>query len=115
MDKTSQKVTKDPKCVEAGRKGRKNFMNKLKEDNLNDAKKVAEILPIQAMNLPPLLTMQAMKLPALLTMQAMKLPALPSVFVYFFTYNTFQPKKLINDCLAAQHEQKQPPKRRHML
>ena len=27
----------------------------------------------------------------------------------FFTYNTFQPKKLINDCLAA------PSKRRHML
>ena len=37
----------------------------------------------------------------------------------FFTYNTFQPKnkKLVNDRLAAQHEQKQdqPPKRRHML
>ena len=32
-----------------------------------------------------------------------------------FTYNTFQSKKLINDRLAAQHEQKQPPKRRHML
>ena len=81
MDKTSQKVTKDPKCVEAGRKGRKNFMNKLKEDNLNDAKKVAEILPIQAMNLP-----------ALLTMQAMKLPALPSVFVYFLHITLFSLK-----------------------
>ena len=37
----------------------------------------------------------------------------------FFLYNTFQPKnkKLINDCLAAQHEEKQdqPPKRCHML
>ena len=37
----------------------------------------------------------------------------------FFTYNTFQPKnkKLVNDRLTAQHEQKQdqPPKRRHML
>ena len=39
MGKTSEKVTKDPKRVEAGRKGRKNFMNKLKEDILNDAKK----------------------------------------------------------------------------
>ena len=36
-------------------------------------KKVAGILPIQAMKLP----MQAMKLPALLTTQAMRLPALP--------------------------------------
>ena len=33
----------------------------------------------------------------------------------FFIYNTFQSKNLINDRLAAQHEQKQPPKRRHML
>ena len=41
-------------------------------------KKVAEILPIQAMELPALLPIQAMKLPALLTIQAMKLPALPT-------------------------------------
>ena len=72
-------------------------------------KKVAEILPIQAMKLPALLPIQAMKLPALLTKQAMKLRALPTpppqdqmilmsmvlvhllslplVFVYFFAYN----------------------------
>ena len=39
MGKTSEKVTKDPKRVEAGRNGKNNFMNKLKEDILNDAKK----------------------------------------------------------------------------
>ena len=39
IDKSSQKVTKDPKRVETGCKGRKNFMNKLKEDTLNYAKK----------------------------------------------------------------------------
>ena len=41
MDKTSQKVTKDqdPKCAEAGRKGRENFMKKMNENILNDAKK----------------------------------------------------------------------------
>ena len=39
MGKTSEKVTKDPKHVEVGRKGRKNFINKLKEDILNDAKR----------------------------------------------------------------------------
>ena len=41
-------------------------------------KKVAEILPIQAMKLPALLPVHAMKLPALLTIQAVKLPALPT-------------------------------------
>ena len=50
MDKTLE-VTKDPKRVEAARKGREKYMNKLKESILNDAKKVAEILPIQAMKL----------------------------------------------------------------
>ena len=41
MDKTSQKVTKDkdPKRVDAGRKGRESFMKKSKEKTLNDAKK----------------------------------------------------------------------------
>ena len=70
MDKTSEKVTKDPKRVEAARKGREKYMNKLKESILNDAKKVAEILLIQAMKLPALLPMQVMKLPALPPMQS---------------------------------------------
>ena len=41
MDKTSQKLTKDKelKRVDAGRKGRENFMKKMKEDVLHDAKK----------------------------------------------------------------------------
>ena len=39
MDKTSQKITKDPKRVEAAHKGMKNYMNKLKGSILNDAKK----------------------------------------------------------------------------
>ena len=40
-DKTSQKVTKDkdPKRVEAGHKGRGNYMKKMNKDILNDAKK----------------------------------------------------------------------------
>ena len=70
MDKTSQKVTKDkdPKRVDVGRKGRGSFIKNLKENILNDAKKGAEIPPIQVMKLPALLTMQAMKLPALPTL-----------------------------------------------
>ena len=60
MDKISEKVTKDPKRVEAARKGREKYMNKLKESILNDAKKkVAEILSIQAMKLPALAPMQS--------------------------------------------------------
>ena len=39
MDKISEKITKDPKRVEAARKGREKYMNKLKESILNDAKK----------------------------------------------------------------------------
>ena len=39
MDKTPEKVTKDPKRVEAARKGREKYMNKLKESILNDVKK----------------------------------------------------------------------------
>ena len=39
IDKRSQKVTKDPKHVEAPCKCRENYMNKLKESILNDAKK----------------------------------------------------------------------------
>ena len=39
MDETSEKVTKDPKHVDAGRKGRENYMKKHKESILNYAKK----------------------------------------------------------------------------
>ena len=40
MDKKPQKVTKDkdPKPIEAVRKGREKYMNKLKESILNDVK-----------------------------------------------------------------------------
>ena len=128
MDKTSEKVTKDPKRVEAACKGREKYMNKLKESILNDAKKVTEILPIQAMKLP----MQAMKLPTLptpppplpppqyqmilMSMALVCLQSLPLVFVVFFAYQA-KNKKQDNDRSTAQHEQKkdQPPKRRHML
>ena len=41
LDKTSQKVTKDkdPKRVDAGRKGKENVMKKMNENILNDAKR----------------------------------------------------------------------------
>ena len=96
MGKISWKVTedKDPKRVDAGRKGRENFMKKMKENILNDAKKVAEILPIQTVKLRALLTIQAMKLQALPTpppqdqmilmyMALVYFLSLPLAFVYF--------------------------------
>ena len=92
MDKTSTKVTKDPKRIDAARKGREKYMNKLKESTLNDAKKVAEILLMQAMKL----SVQAMKLPALptppppqdqmilMSMALVYLLSLSLVFAYIF-------------------------------
>ena len=70
MGKTSQKITKDKdsKRVHAGCNCRENFMEKNEGKYLKRCKKkVAEILAIQAMNLPALLPIQAMKLQALLT------------------------------------------------
>ena len=42
MDKTSEEVTKDPKRVEAARKDREKYMNKLTESILNDVKRGSE-------------------------------------------------------------------------
>ena len=39
MDRTSGKLPKDAKCIEAARKGREKYMNSLKESFLNDARK----------------------------------------------------------------------------
>ena len=39
MEKTPEKVTKDPKRVEVASKGREKYMNKLKESIVNDVKK----------------------------------------------------------------------------
>ena len=78
MDKTSQKVTKDPTRVEAARKDRKKYMNKLKGSILNDAKKVTEIIAMQAMKLPALPTPLPPLLPALLALPPPLLQALPT-------------------------------------
>ena len=115
MDKTLEKVTKDPKLVEAGHKCREKYMNDLKESILNDAKKgsgdttnknneTTSLLPIQAMKLPALLTMQVMKLPTpqpappprgqmiLMSMALVCLLSLPLVFVYFLHITLFNLK-----------------------
>ena len=91
MEKTSQKITKDPKRVEAARKCRENYMNKLKESILNDERKVAEILAMQAMKLPALQTLPPplpTALPTLtpviiISMAFVYLLSLPLAFAYF--------------------------------
>ena len=85
MGKISQKVTKDPKRVEATRKGRENYMNKLKESLLNEVKK-AEILAMQAMILPASPTLP----PPLPT----ALPTLPPVRLISMTLVYFLPLPL---------------------
>ena len=91
MEKTSQKVTKDPKRVETARKCRENYKNKLKESILNDEKKVAEMLAMQATNIPALQTLLPSlptALPTLtpviiISMALVYLLSLPLAFAYF--------------------------------
>ena len=118
MDKTSQKVKKDPKRVETACKDRENYMNKLKESVLNDVKK-AEILAMKAMKLPAPPAVPPPQPRALpisppvirISMALVDLLSLPLAFAYFFAYNNSQTanKKQVNE------KQDQPPKRRYML
>ena len=123
MDKTSEKVTKDPKRVKAARKGRENYMNKLKESILNDAKKGSGDTT-NASNETTSATNTA-TIPATSANITATTRRTNDTYVYgvgilavlaigvcvSFAYYTFQPKnkKLVNE------KQDQPPKRRHML
>ena len=120
MNKAPEKVTKDPKRVEAAHKGREKCMNKLKERILNDVKQVVEILPMQAIKLPVPLPIQAIKLPALPTpppqdqiilipMVLVYLLSLPLVFAYFLHITLSLKIKNVNE------KQDQQPIRRPML
>ena len=119
MDKTSQKVTKDPKRQERGKKSHETYMKRLKEKILEDNQ-----LPTPSPMDGPT--------PSASSSTGSPTPSTPShttrsndTYVYgvgmlailvisicvFFAYNTFQPKnkKLVNG------KQDQTPKRRHML
>ena len=121
MDKTSKKVTKDPKRVDAARKGREKYMNKLKESILNDAKKGggdttnASNETINGSNETTSATNTATT-PATTTrsndtyVYGVGILAVLAIGVcVFFAYNTSENKKQANE------KQDQPPKRRHML
>ena len=135
MDKTSEKITKDPKRVEAGRKGRENYMNKYKDSILNDAKKGGgdttntsnEITNANnTATTPATSTNNTTTTPTTSTNNTTTTTTRSNgTYVYsvgilavlamgvcvFFPYNTFQPKNknLVNE------KPDQPPKRRHML
>ena len=117
MDKTSEKVTKDPKRQEQGKKSHETYMKRLKEKILEDNQ-----LPIPSpMDRPTASTSSSTGDPMLFTPSHITRPN--GTYVYgvgiiaivaigvcvYFAYNTFQPKKLINE------KQDQPPKRHHML
>ena len=119
MDKTSEKVRKDPKRVEAARKGREKYMNKLKESILNDVKKGSRDTT-NTSNETTSATNNSSNETTSLTITATTrsndtyvygvgiLAVLTISVCVFFAYNTFQPK-IVNE------KQDQPPKRRQML
>ena len=130
MDKTSKKVTKDPKRQERGKKSHETYMKRLKEKILEDNQVVPKPSTFSSTSDPT---------PSTSSSTGDTTPSMPShttrsndTYVYgvgmlavlaigvcvFFSYNTFpKNEKQDNDRLAAQHEQKkdQPPKRRHMF
>ena len=128
MDITSKKVTKDPKGVDAARKGREKYMNKLKKSILNDAKKGGRDTTNtsnetnNASNETTSATNTATthanstRSNGTYAYDVGMLAVLAIGVCVFFTYQV-KNKKQANDRSTAQHEQKQyqPPKRRHML
>ena len=119
MDKTSQKVTKDPKKVEQGKKSYETRMKRLKEQILEEHQRTTSC---SACDLTPSTSSSTCD-PTLSTSShatrsndtyvygVYMLAVLAIVFVYFFAYNTSQAKnkKLVSE------KKDQPPKRRHML
>ena len=123
VEKTSEKVTKDPKRIEAARKAREKYMNKLKESILNDAKKGSRDTT-NTSNETISHTTNASNGTTSRTTDAITIRS-NKAYIYsfgtlavfaigvcmFFAYKTSQAanKKQVNE------KQDQPPKRRHML
>ena len=134
----SQKVTKDkdPKRVDPGRKGRENFMKKMKEDILNDVKKGGgnttnssnEITsPTKNPGNEPTssTTNSSNKTTRPTNNSSNRTARSNNTYIHgvgivvvlaigvcvFFAYNTFQPKNK----KQANEKEDQRPKRRHML
>ena len=123
MGKTPEKVTKDPKRVEAACKGREKYRNKLKESILNDVKKGSRNTT-NASNETTSATNNASNETTSFTNTATTrsddihvygvgiLAVLAIGVCVFFTYNASQSK---NKKTVNEKKQDQPPERRHML
>ena len=129
MDKTSKKVTKDPKRQERGKKSHETYMKRLKEKILED-NQMATSSTSSPTGDPTPSTSSSTGDPTPST--ASHTTRSNDTYVYgvtilavlaisvcvFFIYSQAKNKKQDNDRLAAQYEQKkqdQPSKRRHML
>ena len=115
MDKTSKKVTKDPKRQERGKKSHETYMKRLKEKILEDNQLSAPSISSSTGDPTPFMPPHTTRSNYTYVYGAGMLAVLAiGVCVFFAAKN----KKQANDCPAAQfNEQKhdQPPKRRHML
>ena len=107
-----QKVTKgkDPKRVEAGRKGRENFMKKLKEDILNDAKKGGRDTANSSNETTSVTNTATTRSNETYVYGVGIIAILATGVCVFFAYNTFPKNEK-----QANEKQDQPPKRLYML
>ena len=107
MDKT-ENVTKDSRRVEAARKGREKYMDKLKESIPNDVKKGIRDTT-NASNETTSVTNTTTARSSYTYVYSVGIFAVLAIGVcVFFAYNTFQPKQ-VNEKMD------QPPKRLHVF
>ena len=128
MDKTSKKVTKDPKRQERGKKSHETYMKRLKEKILEDNQMSTSSTSSSTCDPTPSTSSSTCgptpSTPSHTTrsndtsIYGVGILAVLAIGVsVFFAYNTSQAKikKQANDHPAAQHEQKNKQERRHML
>ena len=111
MDKTSQKVTKDPKHVEQGKKSYETRMKKLKEQMLEEHQLPTPSTSSSTCDPTPSTSFHATVSNDTFICGIGIVAVLAIGVCVFFTYNTFQPKIK----KQANGKQDQPPKRHHIL
>ena len=122
MDKTSEKVTKNPKRQERGKKLHETYMKRVEEKILKIANWLPLPLRIGLCLLRLLLRVILCLLPLpilqyrmiLMSITLVYLLSLPLVFVYFLHITLFS-LKIVKKKKTVNEKQDQPPKRRPML
>ena len=119
MDKTSKKVTKDPKRQERGKKSHETYMKRLKEKILEDNQLPKPSTSSSTGALMPSTPSHTTTTNDTYVYGVGMLAVLAIGVCVFFAYNTLpKNKKQHSDRSTAQHERKKdqlPPKRRHTL